>query len=66
MLNMCNKNRVLTHIFELLGLSNEKNSFVENSRVEPTIFFMEKISFSLKLLSGYLLGNPSLRLTEVL
>ena len=50
MLNMCNKNRVLAHIFELLGLSNEKNSFVENSRVEPTIFFMEKNSFSLKLL----------------
>ena len=33
-------------------LSNEKIVFVNKSRVEPTIFFIEKISFSLKLFSG--------------
>ena len=44
MLNMCSKNRVFTHIFKFLFV-NEKNTFVENSRVEPTIFFMEKNHF---------------------
>ena len=34
-------------------LSNEKTAFVDKSRVEPTIFFIEKISFSLKLFSGH-------------
>ena len=34
-------------------LSNEKNTFTENSRVEPTIFLMEKLSFSMKLFSGH-------------
>ena len=29
-----------------------KNTFADNSRVEPTIFLMEKLSFSLKFLSG--------------
>ena len=46
-------------------LSNEKNTFVDNSRVEPTIFFMDKL-FSLKLFSGRFFSNPSLRLSEVL
>ena len=27
-------------------LSNEKTAFVDKSRVEPTIFFIEKISFN--------------------
>ena len=30
-------------------LSSEKSPFADNSRAEPSIFFMEKISFSLKL-----------------
>ena len=47
-------------------LSNEKNTFAENSRVEPTIFLMEKLSFSLKLFLAIFNGNPSLRLSEVL
>ena len=47
-------------------LSNEKTAFVDKSRVEPTIFFIEKRSFSFKLFSGHFMGNPSLRLSEVL
>ena len=47
-------------------LSNEKTACVYKSRVEPTIFFIEQISFSLKLFSGHFKGNPSLRLSEVL
>ena len=43
-----------------------KTAFVDESRVEPTVFFIEKISFSLKLFSGNFMGNPSLRLSEVL
>ena len=42
-------------------LSNQKSLFVKNSRTESTIF-----SFSLKLLSGHFMGNPSLRMSEVL
>ena len=38
-------------------LSNEKNTFADNSRVEPTIFLMEKLSFSLKLFSGNFYGQ---------
>ena len=34
--------------------------------LNPTIFLIEKLSFSLKLLSGFFIGNPSLRLSEVL
>ena len=30
---------------------------MDKSRVEPTIFFIEKISFSLKLFSGYFYGQ---------
>ena len=47
-------------------LSNEKSTFADNSRVGPTIFLMEKLSFSLKLCSGHFMGNPSLGLSEVL
>ena len=39
---------------------------MDKLRVEPTIFFIEKISFSLKLFSGHFMGYPSLRLSEVL
>ena len=38
-------------------LSNEKNTFADNSRVEPTIFLMEKLSFSVKLFSGHFYGQ---------
>ena len=34
-------------------LSNEKTAFVDKSSVEPTIFFIEKISFSMKLFSAH-------------
>ena len=30
---------------------------MDKSRVEPTIFFIEKISFSLKLFSGHFYGQ---------
>ena len=33
-------------------LYNEKTAFVDKSRVKPTIFLIEKISFSLNLFSG--------------
>ena len=33
--------------------------------MEPTILFMEKISFSLKFFSGHFYGQSSLRLSEV-
>ena len=39
---------------------------MNKSRVEPTIFFIEKISLSLKLSLVIFMGNPSLRLSEVL
>ena len=39
---------------------------MDKSRVKPTIFFIEKISFSFKLYSDLFMGNPSLRLSEVL
>ena len=40
-------------------LSIEKAAFVDKSRVEPTIFFIEKISFSLNFSLVIFLGNPS-------
>ena len=42
-------------------LSNEKTAFVYESRVEPTIFFIEKISFSLKLFSGHFYGQSFIK-----
>ena len=35
-----------------------RNTFADNSRVGPTIFLMEKLSFSLKLFSGHFYGQP--------
>ena len=46
-----------THICFNWYLSNEKNTFANNSRVEPTICFIEKISLSLKLFSGRFCGQ---------
>ena len=48
-------------IFFNRNLSNEKNVFVDNSRVEPTIFLMEKLSFSLKLFSGHFYGQSFIK-----
>ena len=42
-------------------LSNEKMAFVDNSRVKSTIFFIEKILFSLKLFSGHCYGQSLIR-----
>ena len=42
-------------------LSNEKTAFVDNSRVKATIFFIEKISFSLKLFSGHFYGQSFIK-----
>ena len=43
-----------------------KTLFANNSRVEPTIFLMEKLLFSLKLFLAIFMGNPLLRLSEIL
>ena len=42
-------------------LSNEKTAFVDKSRVEPTLFFIEKISFSLKLFSDHFYGQSFIK-----
>ena len=42
-------------------LSNEKNTFADNSRVEPTIFLKEKLSFSVKLFSGHFYGQSFIK-----
>ena len=34
---------------------------VDKSRIETTIFFIEKISFSLKLFSGYFYGQSFIK-----
>ena len=42
-------------------LSNERTVFVDKLRVEPTNFFIEKISFSLKLFSGHFYGRSFIK-----
>ena len=42
-------------------MSNEKTVFVDKSRVEPTIFFIEKISFSLKLFASHFYGQSFIK-----
>ena len=42
-------------------LSNEKTAFVDKSRIEPTIFFIEKVAFSLKLFSGHFYGQSFIK-----
>ena len=42
-----------------------KNIFADNLRVEPTILFVEKISFSLKLFSCHFYGQLSEVLSTV-
>ena len=41
-------------------LSNE-TAFVDKSRVEPTICFIKKISFSLKLFTGHFYGQSFIK-----
>ena len=48
-------------IFLDMYLSNEKNTFADNSRVEPTIILMEKLSFSLKLFPGHFYGQSFIK-----
>ena len=60
------KKQIFQTIFLKRYLSNEKNTFTNNSRGESTIFLMEKLSFSLKLFLAICMGNLSLRLSEVL
>ena len=47
-------------------LSNEKPAFVDKSRVEPTIFFIEKILFSLNFFSGHFYGQSFIKTFVVL
>ena len=42
-------------------LSNEKTAFVDKSKIEPTIFLIEKISFSFKLFSGHFYGQSFIK-----
>ena len=58
------KNRVL-NLYQNRYLSNEKSIFVDNSRAEPTILSIEKVTFLEKLFSVHFMGNSSLRLSEV-
>ena len=55
------KNRVFNPYFFNCYLSNEKTAFVDNSRVKATIFFIEKISFSLKLFSCHFYGQSFIK-----
>ena len=55
------KNRVFKPIFFNRYLSNEKAASVDKSRIEPTIFFIEHISFSLKLFSGHFYGQSFIK-----
>ena len=55
------KNRVFSPIFFNRYLSNEKTAFVDKSRIEPTIFLIEKISFSLKFFSGHFYGQSFIK-----
>ena len=45
----------------LITLSNEKSLFADNLRAEPVIFSMEKIKFSLKLLSDHFYGQSFIK-----
>ena len=49
-----------THFF-IQYLSNVKSLFADNSRAEPTIFYTEKLSFSLKLFSGRFYGQSCIK-----
>ena len=55
------KKRSFQPIFFNWYLSNVKTALVDKLRVEPTIFFLEKISFSLKLFSGHFYGQSFIK-----
>ena len=58
------KNGVFLPIFFNCYLSNEKTAFVDKSRVEPTIIFIEKISFSLKLFFVHFYGQSFIKTVQ--
>ena len=55
------KNRVFNPYFSIGTCPVKKPAFVDKSRVEPTIFFIEKTSFSLKLFSGHFYGQSFIK-----
>ena len=55
------KNRLFYPYFSIGTCSMKKTAFVDKSCVEPTIFFIEKISFSLKLFSGHFYGQSFIK-----
>ena len=54
------KNRISTNIFN----RSLSNIFADNLRVESTIIFMEKMSFSLKLCSGIFYGQSFIKIVQ--
>ena len=58
---MLNSKNSFQPIFFNWYLSNEKAAFGDKSRVESTIFSIEKISFSLKLFSGNFYGQSFIK-----
>ena len=55
------KNRVFNPYFSIGTCPMRKRLFVDKSRVESTIFFIEKIPFSLKLFSGPFYGQSFIK-----
>ena len=55
-----NKHRVFSPYFSVCTFPMKKH-FVDNSRVEPTFFFIERKTFSLKLLSGHFYGQSFIK-----
>ena len=61
---MLNSNNKVFNPYFNWYLSNEKNTFADNSNVEPSIFFIEKISYSLKLFSGHFYGQSFIKTVQ--
>ena len=55
------KNRVFNTYLLIGTCPMRKTTFADNLRVEPSIFFMEKITFSLKLFSGHFYGQSFIK-----
>ena len=55
------KNGVFNPYFSIGTCPMKKTVFVGKSRVEPTIFFIEKISISMKLFSGHFYGQSFIK-----
>ena len=60
------KNRVFNPYFSIGTCPMRKRLLWISRGLNPTIFFIEKISFSLNFSLVIFMGNPSLRLSEVL